>query len=203
MDEEKAIRNLPPEEKAKLSLQPPSGTQTPTKHEAFTGRKFRDARIQRIAIMEALGISPKDQNKATGGMHKYTTYQDRRIAYKKGYVEKVQEGMRKTAISLVEERRILAERCFDIVNKKAKSIIDGAEEIDENGTQKGIKLKEAEFALKAIGETEHSGRKTDAPRVTVNVRKNASLNIQQNFQDIGSILDRVGMGFGEIVGQEG
>lgn len=191
MDEQRTIRNLSPEKRAKFSLQPPSGS------------KYVDARIQRVAIMEALGISPKEIGKSVGGVSKCTTYQDRRLAYKKGYVEKVQEGMRKTAISLVEERRILAERCFDIVNKKAKSILDGAEEIDSaTGTQKGIKLKEAEFALKAIGETEHSGRKTDAPISIINIKKEASLNIQQNFQDIGGILDRVGIGLGELVGQE-
>jgi len=166
----------------------------------------RDCRIQRVAIMESLGMSPREINKATRGSEKLapsTTYYDRKLAHHKGYVKKIQEGMRNTAINLVEERRILAERCFGIVNKKAQSILESSEELDlATGTQKGIKLKEAEFALKAIGETEHSGRKTEPPKVVVNVMKEASLNIQQNFQEIGSILDRVGLGFGEVIGAE-
>jgi transposase len=154
--------------------------------------KAGDAKQQRLAIMEVLGMSPKQMRTS---MHNspQTIYRHRQEAHSKGYVQELQEKMKDQTSSLLEERKILAERCFKIVNKKANSILDRSE--DEE-----IKLKDAEFALKAIGETEHSGRKVDAPKVTINVKKEATLNIQQNLNDISKILERSGIDLEALVG---
>ena len=153
--------------------------------------KSTEARVQRTAIMEALGMKPKEMTKALG-VHKQSTYNYRMKAHEGGQVEELQGKMTEKAVSLLDERRILATRCLEIANKKAFHIASKNPE--------DIKLREADFALKALGETEHSGKKVNAPEVVINVKKEATLNIQQNLADIDRILERSGINLDALVG---
>lgn len=155
--------------------------------------KNPDARRQRVAILEAIGQPVKEITKCFP-VSKQTIYNDRMTAYEKGEVQAIQEPMVENVKDMVEERRILANYCIKANIAKAKHISE------KDG--KSMKLKEAEFCLKAFGETEHSGRKVDAPVININMKEKATLNIQQNMADIGKILERSGVDLEGLVTTE-
>lgn len=163
-----------------------------------------DASAQRVAIAEALGYPVKEIRKVVGKTDA-TAYNRRMEAYDKGYVQELQGKMKESAVNIIREREFIASRCFGRVGNTLERIEKKIEREDIEAEKKGkenpkVYMKEAEFALKAVGETEHSGRKVDAPKLVVNMKENATLNIQQNFRDINDILERSGLDLEELVG---
>lgn len=144
----------------------------------------KEAKVQRLAIMEAMGTRPLDMSRALGQSN-MSTYNHRMEAYKKGYVQDLQDKMRDKVTSLAEERRIIAEACAKAIRKKTVDI--------SKKTPSEIKLKEAEFALKALEGTEFSGKRAEPPKVEINIKDEATLQIQQSFSDIDKILERSGL----------
>lgn len=144
-----------------------------------------ESRRERVAILETLGYSPGDIAKALPHQTQQTTYNDRVAVHDNGMIGKLQEKVKDNTVDLVAERLKLATTAMDIVNRKSTQIASQKPE--------DIKLTEATFALKAIESTEHSGKRAEQPRIEVNIKQNAQINIAECFSGINSILERCGV----------
>jgi hypothetical protein len=113
----------------------------------------------------------------------------------KTIVPKTTEKIEAIKKDIAAERRKLAVSSLIVVNKRA------AYTSKKPGDQ--ITIKEAEFCLKALAETEYSGRRLEVPQMVVNIKDSASLNIQQNFADINEILNRGDIDIDKLVEASG
>ena len=162
--------------------------------------KSKRARLERIAVMEALDLKPREQKKLEPeGTNlrrdrrelRELEEQGRGITYKK-ITERVEE-LDVKILSVVElianNRKKLAMKAFEVADRKIEAILSRGEP----------DMSEAQFALKAIEQTEYSGKKTEMPIVNINVKSHSITDIRKNFQEIERILKGCGVDLENIM----
>lgn len=149
-----------------------------------------NARLRLVAQYLALGLKTNEIGvklgvKQAGGLV--------RRAYDEGYYAELLAERNGKATTLYQERETLARECLHVMNTGVARISKVMESEPER-----IDVSQIKLAKECFAETEHTGKKVDAPVVQVNIKQEITDKLAGRMSRINSLLAKAGMTMHEL-----
>lgn len=164
-----------------------------------------DERARKYAQLAALGARTKHIKQALG-LNKYSAvalHKIREDAYKKGYVQNLQEQTDANVIDIRQQMKELAETCIKTMNLTAEvihtNLIDDLIVASETGKKVSVNLGEAKVIAEFLNSTEYSGKKAEPPVQIVDVKVDSEKAIEGHLNNVEKVLEKyLGKNVGEV-----